>query len=40
MEEWKDYEEKGQLEMSLSEHLEDLGKVIEAASRLSQKEMN
>ena len=33
--EWKEYEEKVQSEMSLSELLEDLGKVIEAASRLS-----
>ena len=36
--EWKEYEEKVQSEMSLSELLEDLGKVREAASRLSQKE--
>ena len=38
--EWKEYEEKVQSEMSLSELLEDLGKVIEAASRLSKKEMD
>ena len=38
--EWKEYEEKVQSEMSLSELLEDLGKVIEAASRLSQKELD
>jgi hypothetical protein len=34
--EWKEYEEKVESEMSLPELLEDLGKVIEAASRLSQ----
>ena len=36
--EWKEYEEKVESEMSIQELLEDLGKVIEAASRLSQKE--
>ena len=36
-EEWKDYEEKVQSEMEISELLEDLGKVLEAASRLAKK---
>ena len=35
--EWKDYEEKVESEMDLKDLLEDLGKVIEAASRLSEK---
>ena len=36
-EEWAEYEEKVESEMELEDLLEDLGKVIEAASRLSQK---
>ena len=36
-EEWEEYEEKVESEMSLSDLLEDLGKVIEASVRLSQK---
>ena len=35
--EWKEYEEKVESEMDLKDLLEDLGKVIEAASRLSKK---
>ena len=36
-EEWNEYEEKVSSEMELSEFLEDLGKVIEATSRLKKK---
>ena len=36
--EWKEYEEKVESEMDLKDLLEDLGKVIEAASRLSEKQ--
>ena len=35
--EWKEYEEKVESEIDLKDLLEDLGKVIEAASRLSEK---
>ena len=35
--EWKEYEEKVDSEMDLSELLEDLGKVIEASTRLEIK---
>ena len=35
--EWKEYEEKVESEMDLKGILEDLGKVIKAASRLSEK---
>ena len=36
-EEWKEYEEKVEFEMELSELLEDLGKVVEATNRLTKK---
>ena len=35
--EWKEYEEKVESEIDLKDLLEDLGKLIEAASRLSEK---
>ena len=35
--EWKEYEEKVESEMDFKDLLEDLGKVIEAASRLSER---
>ena len=37
-EEWKAYEEKVESEIELSELLEDLGKVIEAADRVAKKD--
>ena len=36
-EEWIEYEEKVNSEMDLSELLEDLGKVLEAANRINKK---
>ena len=36
-EEWKEYEDKVESEMDLEDLLEDLGKVLEAAKRLSMK---
>ena len=36
-EEWQEYEEKIDSEMKLSELLEDLGKVLEAANKLKTK---
>ena len=39
-EEWKEYEEKVDSEMELSELLEDLGKVLEAANRLKKERKN
>ena len=36
-EEWAEYEEKIESEMEIEDLLKDFGKVIEAASRLSQK---
>ena len=38
--EWEDYEEKVQSEIEHSELLEDLGKVIEAAERVAQRDRN
>ena len=38
-EEWKEYEDKVESEMDLRELLEDLGKELEAAKRLSMKLM-
>ena len=37
VDEWKEYEEKVESEMELEELLEDLGKVLEAVERLTQK---
>ena len=37
-EEWKDYEDKVESEMNLSELLEDLRTVLEATDRLTRKE--
>ena len=36
-EEWKEYEDKVESEIDLEDLLEDLGKVLEAAKRLSMK---
>ena len=38
-EEWEEYEDKVKSEMDISELLEDLGKVLEAADRVAQKEV-
>ena len=39
-EDWQEYEEKVYSEMKLSDLLEDLGKVLEAANRLKKKKNN
>ena len=36
-EEWDEYEDKVESEMDISELLEDLGKVLEAADRVSNR---
>ena len=38
-EEWQEYEEKVESEMDISELLEDLGIVLEAAERIAKKEI-